>query len=61
MRMDDTVLVETIREAQAILARHIAGEHASADETIANLFKLLDSPEVVKALADRGFSSEAFG
>ncbi len=58
--MDDAVLVETIREAQAILARHMAGEHASADETIANLMQLFDSADVVEALAARGFSSEAF-
>jgi hypothetical protein len=30
-----------ILEAQAILARHIAGEHASAEETIAKLMQLL--------------------
>jgi hypothetical protein len=58
--MDDAILVETIREAQAILARHVAGEHASSDETVAKLLQLFDSPEGVKALADRGFSSEAF-
>ncbi len=58
--MDDTVLVETIREAQAILARHMGGEHASADDTVNQLMRLFDSQEVVKALADRGFSSEAF-
>jgi hypothetical protein len=48
-----------ILEAQAILARHIAGEHASAEETIAKLMQLLDSTELVKALAQRGFSSKA--
>jgi hypothetical protein len=58
--MDDAVLVETIREAQAILSRHMSQEHVSAEETIALLVRLLDSPEVVKALADRGFFSEAF-
>jgi len=50
----------TILEAQAIVARHIAGEHASAEETIAKLMQLLDSTELVKALAQRGFSSKAF-
>lgn len=58
--MDDAVLVETIREAQAILARHSAGEHPSSDDTIAQLMQLLDGAEVVKALADRGFPSAAF-
>jgi hypothetical protein len=58
--MDDAVLIETIREAQAILSRHLAREHASADETIDLLVRLFDSAEVVKALADRGFPSEAF-
>ena len=59
--MDDTILVETIREAQAVLARHRESAHPSADETLAELIQLLDSAEVVKALADRGFRSEAFG
>ena len=58
--MDDTILVETIREAQTILARHSEQEHPSADETLALLMQLLDSAEVVKALAGRGFTSEAF-
>jgi hypothetical protein len=53
------VFINTILEAQAILARHIAGEHASAEETIAKLMQLLDSTELVKALARRGFSSKA--
>jgi hypothetical protein len=57
--MNDNVFIDTILEAQAILARHIAGEHASAEETIAKLMQLLDSSELVKALAKRGFSSKA--
>jgi hypothetical protein len=48
--MNDNVFIDTILEAQAILARHIAGEHASAEETIAKLMQLLDSTELVKAL-----------
>jgi hypothetical protein len=58
--MGDDVFVETIREAQAILARHVAEEHASAEETINQLIQLFDDGEIVKALAARGFSSEAF-
>jgi hypothetical protein len=58
--VDDTILVETIREAQAIIARHREGVHPSADDTIAQLMQLLDSAEVVKALADRGFPIDAF-
>jgi hypothetical protein len=58
--MDDSVLVATIREAQTILSRHLAGEHVSADETVNLLLQLFDSTEVIKALADRGFLSEAF-
>ena len=46
--------------AREIGARHIAGEHASGEETIAKLMQLLDSTELVKALAKRGFSSTAF-
>ena len=58
--MNDAILIETILEAQAILARHIAGEHASADDTIAQLLKLLDSAELVNALAERGHENRAF-
>jgi hypothetical protein len=58
--MGDDIFIDTILEAQAIVARHIAGEHASAEETIANLMHLLDSSELVLALANRGFSSKAF-
>ena len=58
--MNDDLFVETVREAQAILARHVAGEHASADETINQLIQLFDDAEIVKALAARGFASEAF-
>jgi hypothetical protein len=58
--MNDAILIETILEAQAILARHIAGEHASADDTIAQLLKLLDSAELVNALAERGYENRAF-
>jgi hypothetical protein len=58
--MSDDIFIDTILEAQAIVARHIAGEHASADETIAKLMQLLDSTELVKALAKRGFLSKAF-
>jgi hypothetical protein len=58
--MDDAVLIETILEAQAILARHFAGEHASAEDTLANLFKLFDSAELVEELANRGYPSRAF-
>ena len=58
--MSDDIFIDTILEAQAIVARHIAGEHASADETIAKLMQLLDSTELVKALAKRGYSSKAF-
>jgi len=58
--MDDTVFVETVREAQAILARHSEQEHPSSDETLALLLQLLDSAEVVKALAERGFTSSPF-
>jgi hypothetical protein len=32
---DDAILIETILEAQTILARHFAGERASADDTLA--------------------------
>jgi hypothetical protein len=53
--MNENVFIDTILEAQAILARHIAGEHASAEETIAKLMQLLDSAELVKAPAKRGF------
>ena len=58
--MSDDIFIDTILEAQAIVARHIAGEHASAEETIAKLMQLLDSTELVKALAKRGYSSKAF-
>jgi hypothetical protein len=58
--MSDDIFIDTILEAQAIVARHIAGEHASAEETIGKLMQLLDSTELVKALAKRGFSSKAF-
>ena len=58
--MNDDVFIDTILVAQAILARHIAGEHASAEETIAKLMQLLDGTELVKALAKKGFSSQAF-
>jgi len=60
--MNNDIFIDTILEAQAILARHLAGEHASAEETIAKLMQLLDGPELVKvkALAKRGFSSKAF-
>jgi hypothetical protein len=58
--MNDDIFIDTILEAQAILARHIAGEHASAEETIAKLMQLLDGTELVKALAKKGFSSQAF-
>jgi hypothetical protein len=58
--MDDTIFIETIIEAQAVLARHLSGEHVSAEETVAELLKLLDSPELVNALATRGYSSAAF-
>jgi hypothetical protein len=58
--MDDHILIETILEAQAIVARHIAGERISAEETINELVKLLDSVELVKELAKRGYSSKAF-
>ena len=58
--MSDAIFIDTILEAQAIVARHIAGEHASAEETIAKLMQLLDSTELVKALAKRGYSSKAF-
>jgi hypothetical protein len=58
--MNDDIFIDTILEAQAILARHIAGEHASAEETIAKLMQLLDGTELVKALAKKGFSSNAF-
>jgi hypothetical protein len=57
--MSDDIFIDTILEAQAIVARHLAGEHASAEETIAKLMQLLDSTELVKALAKRGFSSKA--
>jgi hypothetical protein len=58
--MDDHILIDTILEAQAIVARHIAGERISAEEAINELAKLLDSVELVKELAKRGYSSEAF-
>ena len=58
--MSDDIFIDTILEAQAIVARHLAGEHASADETIAKLMQLLESTELVKALAKRGYSSKAF-
>jgi hypothetical protein len=51
--MDDSILIQTILEALAVLARHFAGERASADETRANLFKLFDSAELVEELAKR--------
>ena len=56
--MSDDIFIDTILEAQAIVARHIAGEHASAEETIAKLMQLLDNTELVKALAKRGYSSK---
>jgi hypothetical protein len=55
--MNNDIFIDTILEAQAILARHLAGEHASAEETIAKLMQLLDGTELVKAW---GFSSKAF-
>jgi hypothetical protein len=58
--MSNDIFIDTILEAQAIVARHLAGEHASAEETIAKLMQLLDSTELVKALAKRGYSSKAF-
>ena len=58
--MSDDIFIDTILVALAIVARHLAGEHASADETIAKLMQLLDNTELVKALAKRGFSSKAF-
>ena len=58
--MDDHILIDTILEAQAIVARHIAGERISAEEAINELAKLLDSVELVKELAKRGYSSKAF-
>ena len=58
--MSDDIFIDTILEAQAIVARHLAGEHASAEETIAKLMQLLDNTELVKALAKRGYSSKAF-
>jgi hypothetical protein len=58
--MDDAILIQTILEAQAILARHLSGEHASTDDTIANLVKLFDSAELVEELAKRGYSSRPF-
>ena len=58
--MNDQILIDTILEAQATLARHVPGDHASAEETIAQLVKLLDSVELVEELAKRGFSSKAF-
>ena len=58
--MDDHILIDTILEAQAIVARHIAGERISAEEAINELAKLLDSVELAKELARRGYSSEAF-
>jgi len=58
--MSDDIFIDTILKAQAILARHIAGEHASAEDTVAKLMQLLDSTELVKALAKQGFSSKAF-
>jgi hypothetical protein len=54
------VLIDTIIDAQAILARHFAGEHASAEDTLDQLLKLFDSAELVKALAERGYPSKAF-
>ena len=58
--MSYDIFIDPILEAQAIVSRHLAGEHASADETIAKLMQLLDNTELVKALAKRGFSSKAF-
>jgi hypothetical protein len=59
--MDDYILIDTILEAQAVVARHIAGrERVSAEETIKQLGQLLDSVELVKELAKRGYSSKAF-
>jgi hypothetical protein len=57
---DDHVLIDTILKAQAVVARHIAGERVSAEETINQLARLLDSFELVKELAKRGYSSKAF-
>jgi hypothetical protein len=58
--MSDNIFIDTILEAQAILARHNAREHASAEATVTQLIQLLDSIELVKALKERGFSSKAF-
>jgi len=59
--MDDYILIDTILEAQAVVARHFAGrERVSAEETIKQLVQLLDSVELVKELAKRGYSSKAF-
>jgi len=35
--MNDNVFIDTLLEAQAILARHIAGEDASAEEEPASI------------------------
>lgn len=58
--MDDSILIDTILEAQAVVARHVPGDHASAEATIAELVKVLDSVELVEELAKRGYSSKAF-
>ena len=58
--MDDHILIDTILEAQAIVARHVAGERISAEETINELAQLLDSVELVNELSKRAYSSEAF-
>ena len=58
--MNDQILIDTILEAQAALARHVRGDHGSAEETIAQLVKLLDSVELIEELDKRGFSSKAF-
>jgi hypothetical protein len=55
-----TTYWSTRSSKQAIVARHIAGERISAEETINELAQLLDSVESVKELAKRGYSSEAF-
>jgi hypothetical protein len=55
---DDSILIDTIIEARSILDRHVSREHASAEDTISQLLLLLDSGELVKALAERGHPVE---
>jgi hypothetical protein len=65
--MDDAILIETILEAQPILARHVSGEHASADDTIANLFHrqlvqtVLIAPNWWKSLPNEDIRAGRFG